>query len=347
MNLSVDIRHRFPGFALDVAFEAPPGVTALLGRSGSGKTTVVNAVAGLLHPDAGRIALDSEPLFDADTRRWLPPYRRRVGYVFQEDRLFPHFDVRQNLRYGQWFAGVRHADAEFDRIVDLLGIRDLLRRRPAALSGGEKQRVSIGRTLLSRPRILLMDEPLAALDVQQQAEIRQHLQSALDGFTGARVLVTHDPVDALTLADQVVVLEAGRAVQDGAPDEIVAHPGTAYVADLVGVNLYRGEADGRMIRLGTGGTLAVAGEHHGAVHAIVAPHAVVLHSAPPAGTARNVWRGVITRTERLGDRVRVRVDCEVPVVAEVTPAATDALSLAPGVEVWAAVKATEIVVHPA
>ena len=161
MSLSVALRHRFPGFALDVAFEAPPGVTALFGRSGSGKTTVVNAVAGLLRPDRGRVAIDGWELFDTDARRWLPPHRRRVGYVFQEGRLFPHLSVRQNLRYGQWFAGGAEGGAGFDRVVEMLGIGALLDRRPGALSGGEKQRVAIGRALLSHPRLLLMDEPLA------------------------------------------------------------------------------------------------------------------------------------------------------------------------------------------
>ena len=164
MSLSVALCHRFPAFELDVAFEAPPGVTALFGRSGSGKTTVVNAVAGLLQPHEGRIVADGSVLLDTAARVRVPPHRRRVGVVFQEGRLFPHLTVRQNLSYGARFRRRGPARPEVERIVELLGIGHLLARRPGGLSGGEKQRVAIGRALLSAPRLLLMDEPLASLD---------------------------------------------------------------------------------------------------------------------------------------------------------------------------------------
>ncbi|MCY3980850.1 MAG: ATP-binding cassette domain-containing protein, partial [Alphaproteobacteria bacterium] len=164
MTLSVAIRHAFPGFALDIAFEAPPGVTVLFGRSGSGKTTTVNAVAGLLRPEAGRAVADGWVLFDTARGAWLPPHRRRLGYIFQEGRLFPHLTVRQNLLYGRWFAPKDGQREDMGRIVDMLGVGHLLGRRPGALSSGEKQRVAIGRALLASPRLILADEPLASLD---------------------------------------------------------------------------------------------------------------------------------------------------------------------------------------
>ncbi|WP_333818150.1 molybdenum ABC transporter ATP-binding protein, partial [Tabrizicola sp.] len=175
MTLSVSLGHRFGGFSLDVDFEAPSGVTALFGRSGSGKSTVVNAVAGLLRPDRGRIVIDGTIVLDTAAGIALPPHRRRMGYVFQDGRLFPHLTVRQNLLYGRWFAP-RTAGVELPRIVDLLGIGALLERRPGGLSGGEKQRVAIGRAILSNPRLLLMDEPLAALDEARKAEILPYLE---------------------------------------------------------------------------------------------------------------------------------------------------------------------------
>ncbi|MDA7967274.1 ATP-binding cassette domain-containing protein, partial [Ruegeria sp.] len=155
MSLSVRLKHALPGIALDLEFDAPPGVTVLFGRSGSGKTTVVNAVAGLLRPKAGRVAIDDRVLFDTDQGLWLPPHRRRLGYIFQEGRLFPHLNVRQNLSYGRWFAPRSARREDPDRVIEMLGIGHLLNRRPAMLSGGEKQRVAIGRALLASPRLIL------------------------------------------------------------------------------------------------------------------------------------------------------------------------------------------------
>lgn len=226
MTLSVSLCHAFPGFSLDVAFDAPKGVTALFGRSGSGKTTVVNAVAGLLRPDAGRIVLDDRVLLDSAGGIFLPPHRRRLGYVFQEGRLFPHLTVRQNLRYGQWFAS-RGQRVDFDRVVELLGLTALLDRRPSHLSGGEKQRVAIGRALLSAPAMLLMDEPMAALDAARKAEILPWLERLRDETHLPILYVSHALTEVARLATTIAVLENGRVLRSGPVTAILADPDLA------------------------------------------------------------------------------------------------------------------------
>lgn len=223
MSLIVDIRHALSGFALNVAFEAPAGITALFGRSGSGKTTVINAVAGLTRPGDGRITLDDTVLFDGTGRINLPVHRRRLGYVFQDSRLFPHLSVRQNLIYGQRFAAPV-SGPDLDEVCDLLGIAALLDRRPATLSGGETQRVAIGRALLSRPRMLLMDEPLAALDGARKAEILPYLERLRD-HTGIPILyVSHAVAEVARLATTVVVLEDGQVARAGPADTVLSDP---------------------------------------------------------------------------------------------------------------------------
>jgi len=232
MNVSVAIRHRFPGFELDVSFDAPSGVTALFGQSGSGKTTVVNAIAGLLRPNTGRITIGGRTLLDTATGQYTPQHRRRIGYVFQEGRLFPHLTVRQNLGYGQWFAKRGLGTADFDRVVDLLGISRLLARRPAALSGGEKQRVAIGRALLSHPQLMLMDEPLAALDDARKSEILPYLERLRDETDIPIVYVSHVVAEIARLATTIVVLKAGRVVRSGTVTEVLGDP---FVASALGV----------------------------------------------------------------------------------------------------------------
>jgi molybdate transport system ATP-binding protein len=216
MTLSIRLQHAFSGFDLDVAFEAPAGLTALFGASGSGKTTIINAVAGLLRPTSGRIAIDDQLLLDTQKRVFLPPHRRRVGYVFQEGRLFPHLSVRQNLLYGRWFtAASGDAGETFGHVVEMLGIGPLLGRRPGALSGGEKQRVAIGRALLSNPRIILADEPLAALDEARKAEILPYFERLRDEVSVPILYVSHSLAEVARLATTVVVLDAGRVTQVG------------------------------------------------------------------------------------------------------------------------------------
>jgi molybdate transport system ATP-binding protein len=224
MSLDVVLRHSFPGFALDVAFSAPEGVTALFGHSGSGKTTVVNAVAGLLRPDAGRVVVGDTVLLDTAAKRVVPTWRRRVGYVFQEDRLFPHLTVRQNLAFGRWFAPRGARIENPDHVVEFLGIGALLDRRPGLLSGGEKQRVAIGRALLAAPRLLLMDEPLASLDEARKAEILPYLERLRDETRIPILYVSHSMPEVARLATTVVALNGGSLVRAGPAKEVLSDP---------------------------------------------------------------------------------------------------------------------------
>lgn len=353
MSLSVAIRHRFPGFALDVAFDAPAGVTALFGRSGSGKTTVVNAVAGLLRPDAGRIVLDGEPLFDQDRRCWLPPHRRRVGYVFQEDRLFPHLDVRRNLRYGQWFSGVQQPE-EFDRVVELLGIRGLLHRRPAALSGGEKQRVSIGRALLSHPHILLMDEPLAALDEPRKAEILPYLERLRDETRMPILYVSHLVGEVARLATTVVALEAGRVVRAGPAAEVLSDPeavpalGVREAGSILTGRVAAHHPDGLTEIAVAAGNLflpRVAAAPGSRLRIRVAAQDVILSRTRPEGlSALNILPGRVAslrRGEGPGVICRVSLGDE-SLLARITQRSAIALDLAPGTPCFAIVKAVSV-----
>ena len=201
MTLSVHMRHDLPDLRLEVGFDAPPGVTVLFGRSGSGKTTIVNAVAGLVRPKAGRVAIEDWVLFDIEKNLWLPPHRRRLGYIFQEGRLFPHLTVRQNLSYGRWFAPKNEQREDPGKVIDMLGIGHLLDRRPAGLSGGEKQRVAIGRALLASPRLILADEPLAALDEERKAEILPYFERLRDEVSIPILYVTHSATESCAPCD--------------------------------------------------------------------------------------------------------------------------------------------------
>ncbi|MEZ5859515.1 MAG: molybdenum ABC transporter ATP-binding protein [Geminicoccaceae bacterium] len=224
MSIDVAVRHRFGSFAIDAAFSAGAGLTALFGRSGAGKTTVVNAVAGLLRPEQGRVAVDGQILLDTGRGIAMPPHRRRIGYVFQEGRLFPHLSVRRNLDFGRWFTGRRHRFGSFADTVELLGIGHLLERRPGGLSGGEKQRVAIGRALLASPRLLLMDEPLASLDEARKAEILPYIERLRDALGLPILFVSHSVPEIARLATTVVVLADGRVERQGPPAALMADP---------------------------------------------------------------------------------------------------------------------------
>ncbi|WP_225767330.1 molybdenum ABC transporter ATP-binding protein [Inquilinus sp. Marseille-Q2685] len=221
MSLEVEIRHRQGDFALDIGFRSEGRLTALFGRSGAGKTSVVNVIAGLVRPQQGRVVVDGRTLVDTGRGVVLPPHRRRIGYVFQEGRLFPHLAVRHNLLYGRWFTPKAERGAEFGRVVELLGIDHLLDRRPALLSGGEKQRVAIGRALLASPRLLLMDEPLASLDEARKAEILPYVERLRDEARIPIVYVSHAIGEVARLATTLVVLADGRVTASGPVAEVM------------------------------------------------------------------------------------------------------------------------------
>lgn len=233
MTLTVSLTHRFAGFTLDATFEAPAGVTALFGPSGSGKSTIINAVAGLLRPDQGRITSGAEVLLDTKSHISLAPHARRIGYVFQDARLFPHLNVRQNLGYGRWFTPSTKG-ASFDDVVAMLDIGPLLTRRPGTLSGGERQRIAIGRALLANPHILLMDEPLAALDDTRKAEILPYIEHLRDQTQIPILYVSHSVSEIARLAGSVVLLGAGQVLRTGTVAEVFSDPSMVNALGLRG-----------------------------------------------------------------------------------------------------------------
>lgn len=340
---------------LDVDVHVESGQTvALLGPNGAGKSTTISAFAGVLPDHASgsvSIRLGDRVLHDTSSAISVPTERRRIGVVFQQHLLFEHMTVLDNVAFAPRSAGVgRNAARRTGRAwLERLGVSDLADRRPTELSGGEGQRVAIARALASEPEMLLLDEPLAALDVTTRSEVRRVLRSHLSQFAGPRLFVTHDPADAFLLADRLLVIEGGRITQSGTPNEIRRSPATPYVAALAGTNLFTGTASRGSVALDEhvhGLTIAdtnVAGPVTITIH----PTAISLHTQRPWGSQRNVWDAPIDLVEPMGDVVRVMLGGSVPMAIDVTPAAVESLGLAPGVEVWAAVKATEIRATPA
>ena len=322
---------------------------ALVGQNGAGKTTMLRALAGLHPLDGGRIALDGRVLDEPATATFVEPERRAVGLVFQDHRLLPHLTALDNVAFGLRCRGVARAEAR-RRSEDWLravGLDRHLSSKPSQLSGGQAQRVALARALAAEPVMLLLDEPLAALDASVRAATRRDLRERLEAHAGVRMVVTHDVVDAAALADRIVVLEGGRVVQDGTLADITRRPRSRYVADLVGVNLLRGRASSGRVELGTA-ALTTTDQLAGDVLVVIPPRAVTVLTARPQGTARNVFPGTVRHLDRLGDdRTRVEIDGAVRLVAEVTAAAVAELGLVPGVAVWMAVKATEVSLAPA
>jgi molybdate transport system ATP-binding protein len=350
MSLVARVRLRRDAFELDVDVTVDRDETvAVLGPNGSGKTTFLHALAGLVPLDAGRVTLDGVVLEDVAEGVAVPTERRPVAVVFQHQLLFPHLSALENVAFGLHCRGRPRGEAR--RIarawLERMDLGDRARAKPTTLSGGQGQRVALARALAVEPRLLLLDEPLAAADVQVRAQLRRDLRKHLASFGGIRLLVTHDPLEAFALADRVIVLEGGRVVQSGTPTAVTARPRSRWVADLAGVNLFRGHADGGRVTLERGGELVVAETLAGDVFAAVHPRAVTLLRARPEGSPRNVWRGRIEEIDVEGTVARVRVTTTPAIVAEVTMAAVEALDLVPGEDVWVTVKATEIVLYPA
>ncbi len=350
MSLTADVRLRLGRLDLEAGLAVDTGETvAVLGPNGAGKTTLLRALAGLAPIDDGSIVLDGETLDQPSTNTYVVPERRRVAVVFQDYLLFPHLSALENVAFGLRSRGMKRdaARARAREWLDRVGLGDRSATKPGELSGGQKQRVALARALVTEPQLLLLDEPLAALDAGSRVELRQELRAHLSSFPAVRVLVTHDPVDAAALADRLVILEDGRVVQSGSMAAITARPRSRYVAELVGVNLFHGVAHANDVHLDGGAHVVDADPHQGDVFVLIHPRAVALHPSAPAGSPRNVWRVRPNGVEPLGERVRVRLEGELPLVAEVTPAAAAELALADGAEVWAAVKATDVSVYPA
>jgi molybdopterin-binding protein len=348
--LTAQVALRLGALDLDVTVQAAPGeIVAILGPNGAGKTTLLRAIAGLVPLTRGRIELDDVVLDDVALDIHLPPERRPIGVVFQNYLLFPHLSALENVAFGLRARGVgaREARARAASWLDRLGVGECAEARPRTLSGGQAQRVALARALAIDPRLLLLDEPLAALDASARGSVRRDLKRHLASFAGIRIVITHDPLEAIALADRLVILERGRVVQTGSPADVTQRPRSRYVADLVGMNLLRGIATAGQVALAGGATLQSADGVDGEVFAVIHPRAVALHRARPEGSPRNVWRGRASALDFQGDRVRVRVEGEMPIIAEVTPAAVRELELAEGGEVWVSVKATEITVYPA
>jgi molybdate transport system ATP-binding protein len=355
--LQVAVKKRLGALALDAKFELPtPGVVALFGRSGCGKSTLINVIAGLLDADSGRVALDDTVLLDTARRLDVPPERRRIGYVFQEARLFPHFDVAGNLRYAERRAG-SPSFVSFDLVIELLDLKPLMHRRAHQLSGGERQRVAIGRALLSQPRMLLLDEPLASLDASRREEVLPYLEILRDQLAIPMVYVSHNFEEVLRLATYLVLMESGRTTAQGVIAEMSLNPG---VRSIIGADAVGAIVDGTVLgtdsasgltRVGVGGgELKV--QSAAAVGArlrvqLLARDLIVATQAPQQLSVRNILTGFVTAvTADEGDADLIAIDIGgTLIMARVTRAATQELKLAAGLPVWALVKAVSLRSH--
>ena len=347
--LDADIQLRLSRLNLDAAFTVASGeVLALLGPNGSGKSTTLRALVGLLPLAGGRVVLDGTVLEDPAQRVKIPAEKRPIGLMFQDYLLFPHLSAVENVAYGLRAQGIdkKAAREKASGTMARLGLDGLAEAKPGSMSGGQQQRVAMARALVTDPKLLLLDEPLAALDVSTKTDVRRLLREVLRQSNAANVLVTHDLLDAVALGDRMIVIENGRIVQTGTPAEVTARPRSGYVADLVGVNLLRGTAHGTMLELDGGGQLMCAEPTTGPVLAVIAPAGVSVYRQRPEGQEENIWPGQVSAVNLMGDRVRVRIDGTPWITAEVPPAAVDELKLDDGGELWASVNPTAITVYP-
>lgn len=357
MSLAIDISVRRGAFSVRAAFQAAAGQTvALLGPNGSGKSTLVAAIAGLRPPERGTIELDGTTLDDAPAGAYVPPDRRPIGVVFQDLLLFPHLTALDNVAFPLRARGSDKATAR-ERAYALLkriGVAPRAGAHPRDLSGGEAQRVALARALVAEPALLLLDEPLSALDVGARSRTRDLVREELARFPGVRVIVTHDPVEAATLADRLVLLEEGRVTQIGTPEEIRTTPRSRYAADLVGLNAFHGRLE--RSSEGTARLATAEGEvivpwpedvEGGEVIGLLKPSDITLSLEAPVGSARNVLQGRVLSVAVEGERARIRLATEPPLVAEVTLGSVERFGLREGLVVWASFKAVEVQVVPA
>lgn len=358
--IEVEARLRQGHFSLDAAFACDQGITALFGRSGSGKSTVIAVIAGIRRPDRGRVVLNGRTLVDTDAHVWLPPHRRRVGLVFQDSQLFPHLTVRQNLLYGRWFSRHQAAEIPFDAVVSTLGIEALLPRRPPRLSGGEKQRVALGRALLANPALLLMDEPLASLDMARKIEILPLIESIRDDFRIPILYVSHAVEEVARLADTVVALDAGRVVACGPPPTVLGAPvqppeqDRFAVASVLDVNVGPfDERYGLTVLHHPAGEIFLTGRIGAVRHQVrivIKAIDVALATEPPAHLSiRTVLRARVAAIVADGSAVAA-VQLGLPdgsrLVALATRKALDELDLAPDKPVFALIKTVAVDERP-
>ncbi|MEI2640242.1 MAG: ABC transporter ATP-binding protein [Microthrixaceae bacterium] len=355
--LDASITLRLGHLDLDVELRANPGeVLALLGPNGSGKTTTLRVLAGLEAIDDGRVVIGGQIVDDPTGNIFVRPEHRQVSMMFQDHLLFPHMNLIDNVAFGLRANGIDKVSAR-RRATEWLtrvGLAEHIRSRPNVVSGGQAQRAALARALITDPTLLLLDEPLSALDVGTRSSLRRDLRTHLEGFGGATLLVTHDPLDALALADHVAVIEDGRITQQGALGDVTRSPTTAYIAELMGTNLLRGTASGTSVLVErvdspTGlppewASVVVAEIHNGPVIVLIRPNSITLHRNEPDSSQRNRFQGTVSGFDLLGDRVRVHIDAPVPLVAEVTDLAVEELGLVSGSTIWAAFKATDLTV---
>ncbi|MGH7584605.1 MAG: ABC transporter ATP-binding protein [Gemmatimonadales bacterium] len=350
--LVAKVAKRRGGFALEAEFEVAAGESlAVIGESGAGKTTLLRLLAGLDMPDAGTIEIDGHPVYDQSRGIADPAWRRPIAVVTQDYVLFPHLTAFGNVAFGLRAAGVPNG-AIRDRVhaaLERAGAAELASRWPDTLSGGQRQRVALARALVLEPALLLLDEPLSAVDAGTRATLRGDLRRVLATQRCATVHVTHDPIDAITLGDRIAVLEAGHITQVGTRDELFRRPRSGYVATLLGINLLRGtmarEKDRQLVRTADG-DIAVSGvDADGQVYAVVNPHDITLYRDAAGGSAQNLLRAIVTEVTPQpprGERVRVALASRPPLVAEVTANAVAQMGITPGVELYAAFKATAV-----
>ena len=353
--LTLALSKAFPGFRLELDVTLPRGITGIFGPSGSGKTTTLDCIAGLATPDSGAVVLEGRTLFSSDARVNLPPERRRVGHVFQDALLFPHMSVRGNIDFGYRRTPPAQRRLHPDQLIETLGLVSLADRRPSSLSGGERQRVALARALATSPHVLLLDEPLASLDLPARGHILRYMKDLNRDLDVPMVYVSHSMSEVLSLADQALVLSGGAVVTLDAPYRALRHPGVGPLVDassletlleveLVGHLAESGLTQGRAgdvtlwlprIQRAEGTRISVA----------IRAADVMLASARPEGlSARNVLPATVSALDRLGDTVVVTADAGTTLLAEVTPQAADSLELRPGQEVYLVIKSSSIIV---
>jgi molybdate transport system ATP-binding protein len=343
-RLEVELSHRLSRLDLEVALSVGSESVGLVGPSGAGKSTILKSIAGLVRPNHGRIAHAGRTLLDTERGTDLPPEERRIGLVFQEGALFPFMNVARNVGFGVRGDG-RHRDGRVRSVLERFGISHLAHARPGDLSGGERRRVAVARAIAADPEILLLDEPLSALDAVTKGAVASELEARLRELAIPTILVSHDFADVLGLATRVAVLEAGRVIQFAAPSELVEAPSSAFVASLAGVNYFAGTA-GRRGDLtevrgeGWASPLLSTDSMTGPVGVSVYPWEVSLSVTVPESSALNIVSGTVRRVSLIGNRARVSLDCSPAIVAEVTEDSVRHLGLVPGSPVVASWKAT-------